>query len=177
MVQPSDRLADKPSTFSGGMKRLLNIAVALLHTPQVLILDKPTVGVDPQSRNAIFDSLEIRKHQDCALIYTSDCMEEVERSADHIVIIDHGVVIANESPATLYTRLLTQAAFRRTPNTPVPERKRDALHSMAAVASVKIEEDDLLIALTAAEHARDVMLWLTQQGCRASQFSTAPHQS
>lgn len=173
LVQLSDRLADKPSTFSGGMKRRLNIAAALLHTPQLLILDEPTVGVDPQSRNAIFDSLEALKRQGCALIYTSHYMEEVERLADHIVIIDHGVVIADESPAALYQRLPAQAALRITPTTPVAEHTLQALRSLEAVAEVVTEGDDLLISLTAADRAQDVMLWLTQQGCRASQFSTA----
>ena len=173
LVQLSDRLADKPSTFSGGMKRRLNIAAALLHTPQLLILDEPTVGVDPQSRNAIFDSLEALKRQGCALIYTSHYMEEVERLADHIVIIDHGVVIANESPAALYQRLPAQAALRLTPSAPLPEHTLQALQSLEAVATVAVEGDDLLVGLTTAERAQDVMLWLTQQGCRAAQFSTA----
>ncbi|MEO7186455.1 MAG: ABC transporter ATP-binding protein [Rhodoferax sp.] len=173
LVQLSDRLADKPSTFSGGMKRRLNIAAALLHTPQLLILDEPTVGVDPQSRNAIFDSLEALKRQGCALIYTSHYMEEVERLADHIVIIDHGVVIADESPAALYQRLPAKAALRLTPLTALPEHTLDALKSLEAVADVALDGTDLLIGLTDAEQAQDVMLWLTQQGCRSSQFSTA----
>ena len=68
LVNLEDRAADKPSTFSGGMKRRLNIAAGLLHDPQLLILDEPTVGVDPQSRNAIFESLEVLKRQGRTLI-------------------------------------------------------------------------------------------------------------
>jgi ABC-2 type transport system ATP-binding protein len=173
LVQLSDRLTDKPATFSGGMKRRLNIAAALLHTPQLLILDEPTVGVDPQSRNAIFDSLEALKRQGCSLIYTSHYMEEVERLADHIVIIDHGRVIANESPANLYQRLPAKAALRLTPAAPMPEHTLQALRQLAAVADVTVDGQDILIGLGAAEHAQDIMGWLTQQGCRASQFSTA----
>lgn len=173
LVQLSDRLADKPATFSGGMKRRLNIAAALLHTPQLLILDEPTVGVDPQSRNAIFDSLEALKRQGCSLIYTSHYMEEVERLADQIVIIDHGRVIANESPADLYQRLPAKAALRLTPAAPMPEHTLQALRQLAAVADVTVDGQDILIGLDAAEHAQDIMGWLTQQGCRASQFSTA----
>jgi len=111
-VNLADRAADKPATFSGGMKRRLNIAAALLHDPQLLILDEPTVGVDPQSRNAIFDTLEQLKRAGRSLIYTSHYMAEVERLADHIVIIDHGKVLANESPDALYRRLPAQAALR-----------------------------------------------------------------
>ncbi len=105
LVNLAERSRDLVGTFSGGMKRRLNMAAALLHDPQLLILDEPTVGVDPQSRNAIFDNLETLKRQGRSLIYTSHYMEEVERLADHIVIIDHGKVIANESPADLYLRL------------------------------------------------------------------------
>ena len=112
LVNLADRANDRPSTYSGGMKRRLNIAAALLHDPQLLILDEPTVGVDPQSRNAIFDTLEALKAQGRSLIYTSHYMEEVERLADHIVIIDHGKVLADETPAALYRRLPAQAALR-----------------------------------------------------------------
>ncbi|WP_377703268.1 ABC transporter ATP-binding protein [Pseudoduganella sp. UC29_71] len=120
MVRLADRAGDKPSTFSGGMKRRLNIAAALLHEPRLLILDEPTVGVDPQSRNAIFDTLEALKARGMALIYTSHYMEEVERLADHIVIIDHGKVLADESPADLYRRLPAQAALRAELAQPLP---------------------------------------------------------
>ncbi len=94
MVGLADRGRDKPSTFSGGMKRRLNIACALVHDPDVLLLDEPTAGVDPQSRNAIFDNLEALKRAGKALLYTTHYMEEAERLADRIVIIDHGKVIA-----------------------------------------------------------------------------------
>lgn len=173
LVQLSDRLADKPATYSGGMKRRLNIAAALLHTPQLLILDEPTVGVDPQSRNAIFDSLEALKRQGCSLIYTSHYMEEVERLADHIVIIDHGRVIANESPAALYKRLPAQAALRLTPAAPLPEHTLQSLKALPSVATLMFDGEDLLIGLCSADQAQDVLLWLMQQGCRAAQFSTA----
>ena len=90
----ADRAADKPATFSGGMKRRLNIACALVHDPDVLLLDEPTAGVDPQSRNAIFNTLLALKAAGKALVYTTHYMEEVERLADRIVIVDHGRVVA-----------------------------------------------------------------------------------
>jgi len=95
MVGLADRARDKPATFSGGMKRRLNIACALVHDPDVLLLDEPTAGVDPQSRNAIFDNLEALKRAGKALVYTTHYMEEAERLADRIVIIDHGKVVAS----------------------------------------------------------------------------------
>ena len=79
------------------MKRRLNLAAALLHDPQVLLLDEPTVGVDPQSRNAIFDNLETLKQRGKTLLYTTHYMEEAERLCDRIVILDHGRVIADDT--------------------------------------------------------------------------------
>ena len=102
LVGLTDRAKDKPATFSGGMKRRLNLAAALLHDPQILLLDEPTVGVDPQSRNAIFDNLETLKARGKTLVYTTHYMEEAERLCDRLVIIDHGNVIANDSLQGLY---------------------------------------------------------------------------
>ncbi len=93
IVGLSDRATEPIKNFSGGMKRRLNIAVALIHSPELLVLDEPTVGVDPQSRNAIFDVLEKLKTNGMTLIYTSHYMEEVERMCDQIAIIDHGKVM------------------------------------------------------------------------------------
>jgi ABC-2 type transport system ATP-binding protein len=93
----SDRARDPPSTFSGGMRRRLNIACALLHEPQILLLDEPTVGVDPQSRNAIFETIEVLAGQGRTVVYTTHYMEEVERLCDRIVIVDHGRVLADDT--------------------------------------------------------------------------------
>jgi ABC-2 type transport system ATP-binding protein len=97
LVGLSDRVDDRVSTYSGGMKRRLNLAAGVLHDPDILLLDEPTVGVDPQSRNAIFENLEALKRRGKALLYTTHYMEEVERLADHIVVMDHGKVIAADT--------------------------------------------------------------------------------
>ncbi|HEY2782155.1 MAG TPA: ABC transporter ATP-binding protein [Steroidobacteraceae bacterium] len=97
----ADRAGDPPNKFSGGMRRRLNIACALLHEPQILLLDEPTVGVDPQSRNAIFETIEVLARQGRTVIYTTHYMEEVERLCDRIVIVDHGRVLADDSLSAL----------------------------------------------------------------------------
>ncbi len=97
LVGLADRARDRVGTFSGGMKRRLNLAASLLHDPDILLLDEPTVGVDPQSRNAIFANLETLKAQGKALLYTTHYMEEVERLADRVVIADHGRVVAADT--------------------------------------------------------------------------------
>ncbi len=97
LVGLADRARDRVGTFSGGMKRRLNLAASLLHDPDILLLDEPTVGVDPQSRNAIFSNLETLKAQGKALLYTTHYMEEVERLADRVVIVDHGRVVAADT--------------------------------------------------------------------------------
>ena len=104
LVGLTDRAKDRVKNFSGGMKRRLNLAAGLLHDPDILLLDEPTVGVDPQSRNAIFDNLESLKKRGKALLYTTHYMEEAERLADRIVVIDHGKLIADDSLDGLRSR-------------------------------------------------------------------------
>ena len=173
----ADRANDKPSTFSGGMKRRLNIAAALLHDPQLLILDEPTVGVDPQSRNAIFDTLEALKAQGRSLIYTSHYMEEVERLADHIVIIDHGKVLADESPSALYQRLPAQAALRAELTAAhavaVPDGLADAVSRLPGVTSATLQGAVLDVGLADTSHAASVLCWLAEQGHKLAHFATA----
>jgi ABC-2 type transport system ATP-binding protein len=172
-VNLADRARDKPATYSGGMKRRLNIAAALMHDPDLLILDEPTVGVDPQSRNAIFDTLEALQAQGKALIYTSHYMEEVERLADHIVIIDHGKVLADESPASLHSRLAAQAALRVELAEPAHASLLDGLRGQRGVTSLTAEGGALDIGLAQAADALPVMGWLQQAGCRPLHFATA----
>jgi ABC-2 type transport system ATP-binding protein len=97
MVGLSDRADDKAEEYSGGMKRRLNIGVGLLHGPQLLILDEPTVGVDPQSRNAILESVEALSTEGMSVLYTTHYMEEAERLCDRVGIIDNGKLVAEGS--------------------------------------------------------------------------------
>ncbi len=94
LVGLRDRAAERVETFSGGMKRRLNIAAGLLHGPRLLVLDEPTVGVDPQSRNAILEGVEALRSDGIAVLYTTHYMEEAERLCDRIGIIDAGGIVA-----------------------------------------------------------------------------------
>jgi ABC-2 type transport system ATP-binding protein len=101
LVGLADRRAERVRAFSGGMKRRLNIAAALLHDPAVVLLDEPTVGIDPQSRNAIFDNLEELKRRRKTLLYTTHYMEEAERLCDRVLIMDRGRILAQDTVAAL----------------------------------------------------------------------------
>ena len=104
LVGLADRAGDKVASFSGGMKRRLNIAGALLHDPELILLDEPTVGVDPQSRNAIFDNLAELRRRGKTLVYTTHYMEEAERLCDRIVVMDHGRIMADDTLPGLLAR-------------------------------------------------------------------------
>jgi ABC-2 type transport system ATP-binding protein len=91
----SERAKDKVRTFSGGMKRRLNIACAIAHNPELLIMDEPTVGIDPQSRNHILDSVKKMRERGMTIIYTTHYMEEVEEISTRIIVMDKGEIIAS----------------------------------------------------------------------------------
>ncbi|MFK7767709.1 MAG: ABC transporter ATP-binding protein [Mariniblastus sp.] len=96
-----DRKKDRIGTFSGGMKRRMNIAVALIHNPEVLLLDEPTVGVDPQSRNHIFESIQRLQKEGMTILYTTHYMEEAQRLCDRVAIVDHGKLLALDTVRNL----------------------------------------------------------------------------
>ena len=94
LLELTDRKNDKVKTYSGGMKRRVNIASALLHNPKILFMDEPTVGIDPQSRNLIFEIIEKLHKEGMTIVYTTHYMEEAERLCNRIGIIDNGEIIA-----------------------------------------------------------------------------------
>ena len=97
----SARRRDRAGTFSGGMRRRLNLACALIHRPKVVLLDEPTVGVDPQSRNHIFECIESSRAECETIIYTTHYMEEAQRLCDRVAIVDHGKVMALNTVGSL----------------------------------------------------------------------------
>jgi len=105
LVGLSERASDPVQTFSGGMKRRLNIAAGLVHKPRILFLDEPTVGVDPQSRNFIFEHVERLNEEGITIVYTTHYMEEVERLCDRVAIMDQGSILALDTTIGLVNRL------------------------------------------------------------------------
>jgi ABC-2 type transport system ATP-binding protein len=101
IVQLAERVRDPVNTYSGGMKRRVNLAIGLLHHPEILFLDEPTVGVDPQSRNAIFESVEALNRAGLTVVYTTHYMEEAERLCHRVAIVDQGRIIALDTPTNL----------------------------------------------------------------------------
>jgi ABC-2 type transport system ATP-binding protein len=102
LVELSDRRGDFVKTYSGGMKRRLEIARALLHIPKVLFLDEPTLGLDPQTRNHIWDYIrKLNRDQGISVFFTTHYMDEADRVADEIAVIDQGKIIAQGGPAEL----------------------------------------------------------------------------
>ena len=115
----ADRRRDQVRNYSGGMQRRLNLVAALLHRPKLLLCDEPTVGIDPQSRNAIFDYLEQRNRAGLTIIYSTHYMEEATRLCSRIAIIDHGKIHALGTLNELLTRLPfeEEIGFPATPET------------------------------------------------------------
>ena len=108
----ADRASDAVKTFSGGMQRRLNIVVALLHEPELVFLDEPTVGIDPQSRNHVHELVSTLRAKGTTLVYTTHQLGEVERLCDRIVILDHGRAIASGSLADLQSRVPARGGRR-----------------------------------------------------------------
>jgi len=101
----ADRAKDLPKEFSGGMKRRLNFGCGIVHKPRVLLLDEPTVGVDPQSRQRLFEMVEAERDAGACILYTTHYMEEAERLCDSLAIIDHGKIIAEGTVDELKAQL------------------------------------------------------------------------
>jgi len=146
-VALTDRADDRTATFSGGMKRRLNLGVSLVHEPQLLLLDEPTTGVDPQSRNHIFEEVRRLNAAGITIVYTSHYMEEVQALCPRVGIIDHSKLIACDTLPNLLGKLPGRLSFSARV---LPEKAVSRLQSLegARVAlpdpmSVEIECSDV----------------------------------
>ena len=144
-VELTDRANQLVKTFSGGMKRRLNLAVALVHRPQLLLLDEPTTGVDPQSRNHIFEQVRAQNAAGLTVIYTSHYMEEVQSLCPRLAILDRGRILATDTVRHLLRTLDTTAAFTLSN----PSLDVDAVRAVPGVKSVEVSGN--VLSVTARE--------------------------
>jgi len=138
----SSRQHDTAGTFSGGMKRRLNFAAGILHKPQLLILDEPTVGVDPQSRSHLLDCIRKLQHQGTAIIYASHYMEEVESICSRVAIVDHGKILTNATLSHLMGQVPREIELVVPVDTPTDQL------SIPQQANTTITDKGLAIRLT-----------------------------
>ncbi len=140
MFELWDRRADLVKTFSGGMKRRLEIARGLLHTPKVLFLDEPTLGLDPQSRNQMWTHVQsLRAAEGVTVFLTTHYMDEADRVADRIAVIDHGRLVATGSSAELKTQTdadSLEAAFLKLTGTTIRDESATATDQLRQVSRV-----------------------------------------
>ncbi|WP_373600356.1 ABC transporter ATP-binding protein [Paraclostridium bifermentans] len=132
----------KASTFSGGMKRRLNIACAIAHSPKLIIMDEPTVGIDPQSRNHILESVKKLRKEGATIIYTSHYMEEVEELCDTIAIIDHGKVMAVGNSSELKEVVKDENIYRIEVDKEIDDID-EKLKQINGVYRVKVDKKDI----------------------------------
>ena len=164
-----DRAREPVATFSGGMKRRLNLAVALLHDPALLILDEPTVGVDPQSRNAIFETLEALKAAGQALLYTTHYMEEAERLCDRIVIMDHGRILAEGDLASLLRRVPSSGMLAIDLEEPCGPPPLEELGTLPWITQAEFARGRLRVGLREpVTHLPALLAWLAGKDLRWS---------
>lgn len=145
IVGLSDHAKAKVETFSGGMKRRVNIAAALLHEPKILVMDEPTVGVDPQSRNHILETVKKLNTAGLTIIYTSHYMEEVEYLCTRIGIMDHGKIIAQGTVPEL-RKIVGEAAALTLQVSSVPAGMLSTLLQLNELASVIVRDEVLHIS-------------------------------
>ena len=146
----TERRRDRVATYSGGMKRRLNFAVALVHEPVLILLDEPTAGVDPQSRNAIFEFVQTLKSEGRTVVYTTHYMEEAQRLCDRVAIMDHGRLLALDAVTGLLGRadrptvvVVERAAGEERIETADPKAELVRALDQPDVLGVRVERPDL----------------------------------
>lgn len=167
----SEQRKKKPTTFSGGMKRRLNIACALVHQPKLIIMDEPTVGIDPQSRNHILESVRELNRRGATVIYTSHYMEEVEAISTRIGIMDHGRLIAQGSMAELMEQVEEEKLLIET--SALTDAASEEISGHPMVHRINQEGDTLEVFMRHAQaHLQDILYILGKHEVRIVSLKT-----
>jgi ABC-2 type transport system ATP-binding protein len=171
-----DRARELPKKFSGGMKRRLNFGCGIVHRPPVMLLDEPTVGVDPQSRERLFELVEAERSNGTCILYTTHYMEEAQRLCDSVAIIDHGKLIAQGSVADLSAQLGARDVLQLKGAFPMDTTKQ-AIENLASCTGVNIEvinqeKNELTLTLSSASnHLPAIFQALSESGGSVSETS------
>src|SRR5579864_4309425 len=147
----ADRAREPVAQFSGGMKRRLNFACGIVHQPKVLLLDEPTVGVDPQSRVRLLELVRAQATAGACVLYTTHYMEEAESLCDHLAIVDHGSIVA-QGTLTELRALLAERDLLRLTGVFLPDAARDALAHLDGIEILQVDETLLLLSVSDASH-------------------------
>lgn len=161
----SDKAKDFPKGFSGGMKRRLNIACAIAHNPEIIIMDEPTVGIDPQSRNHILQSVRELNRRGCTVIYTTHYMEEAEELCSRIAIIDYGKVIALGTKQELKNIVEHKNEVWVTVKNNVDKIVQEELKEIPGVTDVEIYENTVMVySMHESENLESIIAYFTSKG-------------
>lgn len=162
----NDRRRYRVKTFSGGMKRRLNIACAIAHRPEVIVLDEPTVGIDPQSRNHILSSIRSLADEGATILYTTHYMEEVEEISTRIIIMDHGRIIAEGTKEALKEKLADDRLYMIQVDD-AENANCDALYRIEGVREVALSGNLLKVSIVKGiENLDRIIAQLVSRGVR-----------
>ena len=165
VVGMTDRAGDKVAHYSSGMKRRLNVGVGLLHKPRILLLDEPTLGLDPESRRRILDLvLELKQDHGATILYTTHYMEEAQELSDRVGIIHHGKIIALGTPDELIQTIHAEDRLRlHVGVSKVSASVMDALRQVRGVKRVLLEGDAITLSLLHAAAALPEILHIAEE--------------
>ena len=168
----ADRAKDLPKEFSGGMKRRLNFGCGIIHKPKVLLLDEPTVGVDPQSRQRLFEMVEAERDAGACILYTTHYMEEAERLCDSLAIIDHGKIIAEGTVDGLKAQLGARDVLQLNGGFPAGLGATVATKGINDLEVIVEGDDALTLTMTAAsQHLPAIFAAITEAGGTVTETS------
>ena len=165
-----DRAHEAVGGFSGGMKRRLNLACGMMHTPCALMLDEPTVGVDPQSRGRIFSIVQNARERGEAILYSTHYMEEVELLADRVVLIDRGRVVAEGTGAALIVRAGSEPRIEVTTAKPLPHGWAHGVEGVHELARLGDDGVKVSLSLLRVEQAPEILRMAERDGGQVVEF-------